>query len=446
MNFRTIFSSVVISSLMVHSALASNVEDAASSELKQAIAAIQYEAPKQISYLSVNHNQRLSPAQGLSFDTLIPQLGLTENTTLSGFARINNDEQHLALGMQFGKSQLNLMAGQGAGFSRLRNQYSNVDPYYFHGGTTAQFQFNNIELAHQFGANTNLQIGQAHIRASNLADRYTHYIGGQTDKFLAHYMQVSRDHEKVGEAYSLGFDSIYGITDWSMLKQATGGEVQRVSFSFKPFKRSRYGLALSKRQNPLLDEQAQYRMMLSFSRPLGGYRMGAAETATEEGEEESGLSTRNTALLIGGGAVVAALALSSGSDDQDNSPRSAEQHEAARHALNRINPVSVRLKREHGGWIYQTLDGRFTSTKPVIGGVASVNIPLSLIPQGGQPKASYHTHGAPNPRYLGEQFSPADFSADNAFGVDGYLGTPAGNFLFHRSGSNKTIRLGSIAN
>lgn len=445
MNFRTVFSSVVISNLVVYSALASNVGEGASSNLKQAIAAIQYEAPNHINYLSVNQNHRLSPAQGLSFDTLIPQVGITENTYFSGFARINNDEQHLALGLRFGKSELNLMAGQGAGFSRLKNQYSNVDPYYFHGGTTAQFQFNNIELAQQFGANTNVQIGQAHIRASNLADRYTHYIGGQTNNFLAHYMQVSRDDVKVGEAFNLGFDVGYGIVDWSMLKQTTGGEVQHFSFSFKPFKRSRYGLALSQRQNPLLDEQAQYRMMLSFSRPLGGYRMGAAETP-EEGEEESGLSTRNTALLIGGGAVVAALALSSGSDSQDNSPRSAEQHEAARGALNRINPVSVRLNREHGGWVYQTLDGRFASTKPVIGGVASVNIPLSLIPEGGQPKASYHTHAGPDPRYLNEQFSPADFSSDNAFGVDGYLGTPAGNFLFHQSGSSKAIRLGSIAN
>jgi hypothetical protein len=144
--------------------------------------------------------------------------------------------------------------------------------------------------------------------------------------------------------------------------------------------------------------------------------------------------------------VAAALALSSGSDSQDNSPRSAEQHEAARRVLNSINPVSVRLNREHGGWIYQTPDGRFTSTNPVIGGIASVNIPLNLIPAGGVPKASYHTHAAADPRFLNEQFSPADFSSDNAFGVDGYLGTPAGNFLFHQSGSNDAIRLGSIAN
>ena len=438
-------STPILLGLITNNVQAIESQERVSARVKQSIAAIQYEVSPEQSYLSLNHNRRLTAAQGLSFDTVVPQLSISENTHLSGFARVNEDEQQLSMGLQIGDSKLQVSTGRGLGFSRLSNQYAEVDPYYFHGGSTAAYQFNGVELTRQFGSKANLQIGQAHIHADNLEDRVTHYIGGRTGNVSAHYMQISRGGDKAGEALNLGFESGLGSADWSMLKQAAGGEIQQFSFTFKPIKRNHYRLLFSNRQNPLIDGSDQYRLMIGFSRPLGQFRMSAAESGKSEEDIAKSTSRRNS-MIIGGSAVVAALVLSSGSDDQDNTPRLEEQHAAARQALNEINPVSVRINREHGGWIYQTSDGRYTYTRPVQGGVASVNIPGSLIPRGGRPRASYHTHAGPDPRYLNEQFSPADIASDNAIGVDGYLGTPAGNFLYHRSGSNEVIRLGSIAN
>ncbi len=435
----------IVLGLIANKAQAIELQDKVSVGIKQSIAAIQYQVSPEQSYLSLNQNRRLTAAQGISFDTVISQLGISENTHLSGFTRLNDDEQQLAVGLRLGGSELHIMTGRGLGFSRLSNQYADLDPYYFHGGTTAEYQFNGVEFARQFGPKTNLRFGQARIRAQHLEDRTTNYIGGRIGKLNAHYMQVNRGGDKAGEALNLGFESSLGSADWSMLKQAAGGEIQQFSFSFKPIKRNRYRLALSNRHNPLIDDNDSYRLMLGFSRPLGQFRMGAAESATSEEDATRSNSRRNN-MIIGGSAVVAALVLSSGSDDQDSNPRLEEQHAAARQALNKINPVSVRINREHGGWVYLAPDGRYTYTNPVQGDVASVQIPLSLIPSGGVPKASYHTHGGPDPRYLNEQFSPTDIASDNAFGVDGYLGTPAGNFLYHKKGSSKTIRLGRIAN
>ena len=122
-----------------------------------------------------------------------------------------------------------------------------------------------------------------------------------------------------------------------------------------------------------------------------------------------------------------------------------DQHAAARNALNKANPVSVAQNREYGGYVYSTPDGRYTSTAPVAGSIDSVELPLSLIPKGGRALASYHTHGADDPRYINEQFSTQDLASDNDSGLDGYLGTPAGNFLWHNVRDNSVQVLGSVA-
>ena len=116
--------------------------------------------------------------------------------------------------------------------------------------------------------------------------------------------------------------------------------------------------------------------------------------------------------------------------------------------MNKINPVSVRQNREHGGWIYKKPDGSYNSTNPIAGGVASVNIgnPATSVPPGSAAAASYHTHGGADPRYDNENFSPQDILSDIMVGLNGYLGTPAGFLKKHIVTTNQIVLLGRIAN
>ncbi len=398
------------------------------------------------SYISFNQNRRLGAYDGLSFDSDLGQLSFNDDISISGFSRINDDEQQIGMGVNILGSRLTAMQGRGRGFSRMQNQYADVDPYYFHGGTTAAYRFNALEWAHQFNPSFGLQIGSAAIESDHLEDRDTHFIGAQIGAFNGHVMQVRRGNERVGETLSLGFDSPLGNFSWSTLQQIEGGQMNQVSYFFNAGAATRYGFSFGSSKNPLLDDEQSYRVMLSFSRPIGSINhiSAAAEVEPESEAEVKSKRNRNIAIL-GGAAVAAGLVISSGSDNQDRAIRLPDQHSAARDVLNRINPKSVKENREYGGWVYETPDGNYTSTAPVAGTIDSVEIPFSLIPAGGRALASYHTHGGNDPRYLNEQFSGADIASDLQIGLDGYLGTPAGAFLWHDVRSNTVSRLGSIA-
>jgi len=396
------------------------------------------------SYLSFNRNRRLAAGEGVSFDSSLGQLSLTNNVAVNGFTRVNDLEQHYGVGLNMFNSQLTVMQGQGQGFSRLANQYTDLDPYYFHGGTTADFRFSSVELAHRFNPIFSVQGGRTEIRTQYREQRYTDFVGAKLGDFNASFMQVSRGQEKVGESFSLGYDSSLGQLNWSSVNHVEGGQINALSLSYRSVSANQYGLSFSSQRNPLIEDDDSYRLMVSFSRPLGRVsRMGAADSG--QATQQSSTTYRNLALL-GGAALGVGLMLSSGSSSQDTSVRLFDQHAAARNALNKANPVSVAQNREYGGYVYSTPDGRYTSTAPVAGSIDSVELPLSLIPKGGRALASYHTHGADDPRYVNEQFSITDLASDNAIGLDGYLGTPAGNFLWHNVRDNSVQVLGNVAN
>ncbi len=399
------------------------------------------------SYLSFNQNRRLSAYEGTSFDSNLGQFNLTDGVAITGFTRMNDAEQQYGVGMNILGNRLTFMQGQGSGFSRLDNQYADLDPYYFHGGTTADYSFDALEWAYQFSDSFSLQAGSAAIESDYLEDRDTHYIGAQFGAINGHIMQVVRGGDRVGETLSLGFDSPLGNFSVSSLQQVAGGRINQFSYRFRSYKATQYGLSFSTQENPLLGDDQSYRVMVSLSRPLGMInRMSAAAAAAEVDPEVEVKSKRNRNIaILGGAAVAAGLVISSGSDSQDAAIRLPDQHSAAQRVLNSINPKSVRENREYGGWVYETPDGNYTSTTPVAGTIDSVELPFTLIPAGGRPLASYHTHGGDDPRYVNEQFSPTDISSDLSIGLDGYLGTPAGSFLWHNVRNNQVQRLGSIA-
>ena len=50
--------------------------------------------------------------------------------------------------------------------------------------------------------------------------------------------------------------------------------------------------------------------------------------------------------------------------------------------------------------------------------------------------AAWHTHGAPNPAFMTELFSPMDLQFFHYYQVDGYLGTPMGRFWEYELANN----------
>ena len=94
-------------------------------------------------------------------------------------------------------------------------------------------------------------------------------------------------------------------------------------------------------------------------------------------------------------------------------------------AIADVNPSSVRRNLEYGGWVYPLEGGGYSYTVPRVGLRDTVNI-------GPKPSGAvgfYHTHGAPDSYYDGENFSQGDWRVyyNNGFdrGGAGYLGTPS---------------------
>ena len=123
----------------------------------------------------------------------------------------------------------------------------------------------------------------------------------------------------------------------------------------------------------------------------------------------------------------------------------SSQHGAAYDATNSINPLSIRNNSEYGGMIYQNPNGTYSYTPPNSGGNASVNPGgPAACPSGTTPKAYYHTYGAYDPRYDNENFSSADKNYANYYSIDGYVGTPTGDFKYYNSFTGADISIGRV--
>jgi len=106
--------------------------------------------------------------------------------------------------------------------------------------------------------------------------------------------------------------------------------------------------------------------------------------------------------------------------------RFPSEQTAAIDAISYINPTSISLNREHGGYIYRNPDGTFSYTTPYSSGAqASTN--LGPLPPTGEVTADYHTHGGPTSvASFDENFSGRDRAINTLTGRTGYLGTPRG--------------------
>ncbi len=131
----------------------------------------------------------------------------------------------------------------------------------------------------------------------------------------------------------------------------------------------------------------------------------------------------------------------------------ATRDEAARDALTKANPLSIRDNLEYSGLIYQGSNGRYYYSGPVQGAATGANPWRDApMPPGNREVAYYHTHAAYSVRgpdgnavrtddparddYNSDNFSSTDRRAAANLartnpGYVGYVGTPSGTFKMH---------------
>jgi hypothetical protein len=201
-----------------------------------------------------------------------------------------------------------------------------------------------------------------------------------------------------------------------------------------------FALEFSDGSSRRFNEGNYQRWMLSYA---GHFDVTSPLWASEG--SSSGLGIVSTAVLVAG-AVALAVVATSGDDTEDQQLRFGSQSAAARHVLNETNPASVAQNVEYGGWVYRNADATFSATEPRKGTIDSVNIGSPEDVPYGRATASYHTHGAYDPRYDSENFSTVDISINNVWKTDGYLATPSGAFKYHNFLTGVVTTLGTIAN
>lgn len=352
-----------------------------------------------------------------------------------------NDEQRLSFGIALAPSVgVQVMTGLGNGYTRSRQAFSQLNPYYFHGGSRVDFSYQGASLSRQLSERYMARLGSIQIEADDLERRSAQYAGIEGDNWQAHWIHVERGGDVAGRGLDLGWQFDWQDTavqvSYQGLESTQSARLHQLGVQWRGSERTNWGLHYQTRENPLAEASGEQRVMMTYSRQLG--RMPASMALSGGGFGKG--------LIIGAAALGAALLLSSGSDDQDSAPRLDEQHAAARQRLNEINPTSVRENREYGGWVYRTPDGRYAASRVVPGDIDSVSIPTNLVPAGNAITASLHTHGGDDPRYANEIFSPQDVYYNSHYRVDGYLGTPGGRFLWHDVGNNRIVQLGTISN
>ncbi|MFT7532747.1 MAG: hypothetical protein ACI9FD_003780, partial [Gammaproteobacteria bacterium] len=328
-----------------------------------------------------------------------------------GSSRSDHDLRY-DIGVGIKQLSVNYFTGNSEGYTRLENSLSNIDPYFFHGGNLQAFHYNGAALSFQANPNTSFEFASARIKADDLQIRNSHYAGINTPQARGGFFTVYRGSDLAARGFDLNFSRGQATTSFQQINQQAGARFRRLSFTFDSPKQRWMGFEFESGRNTLFSDADENRLMFRFGGTLGRLAplLHASETTTTEEQPEQPKKRRNGLGVLAGLVVAAGAAGSSGSSNQDNSPRFDSQNSAGLATLNKINPLSVRQNREHGGWIYQVGNGSFGSTNPIAGSVASVAIgaPETSVPRGTRATASYHTHGGPDPRFDNENFSPSD--------------------------------------
>lgn len=384
--------------------------------------------------------------QGIRFS------GQREVTGVATFyeTRVAQAEQSFLSGVTVGSTDWAFLAGRGDGHTRFDQTFGGDGSSFFHGGMNDNFEYQGAGVSAALTDTGAMQAGFTRITADDVGDRYAYFAGYAGDAWRAGFTHVERTGQSAAQGLNFGFQHRSLDFEFRQIETKTRASQRQLQLTHRVKRNRKLAVSFEWDRNPLYRDEEDSRVWFRFG---GQWGRGASSSFSldESGEtdEESKPSSSKGALL--GGLAVAALAVglsgSSGSEAVDNAPRFNRQQGAARDVLNRINPTSVRENREYGGWVYRHGDGTYSSTNPVPGTAASVDIgPPTRVPSGTTTTASYHTHGGFDPRYDNENFSPQDILADVLSGVDGYLATPSGAFKYHQLSTGRIITLGTVAN
>lgn len=374
-------------------------------------------------------------------------------------------QKNAVLGFTQNHLSVSFMAGSGEDYASLSGDYAGVDPYLFHGGYKQDFKTRGFAIDYGFAGFGHVQLGQATVASQRLQNRKAQYVEWSNNRLYARASRFVRGAEDIGNGLDLGFaigaNKLLAVQAMQLDNER---RMQRLRLQFNGSHSRQYWVDFSSHQNSLFKQNDDFQVMFNFKTLLGSRQLASYQNGQVRGigagdgdviEDESGTASAQQkkgrgwkrAVFIGAGVGAAAALSSSGSSTQDNNARFRTQHDAAFDVLNGINPTSISLNREFGGWVFVSPDGSFSSTVPVQGEAASVVLPERsvAIPAGSRATASYHTHAAFDPLFDNENFSPTDLDLNRRAAVDGYLGTPGGQFKFHDVSSDTVTTLGSIA-
>lgn len=395
-----------------------------------------------------NHSPR--EITSLNFDQVIS----SDSSYAMQYSRAQEQNSRM-MGFTHKNLSLSYIQGDGEDYAQLEGAYAGIDPYQFHAGLRQSYRYDGYALDYATREFGNVQFGQATVKADNLLDRKASYFEWSNDRVFLRASEFDRGGQSIGSGFDAGM--AFGSNKYlayQAIRMDTGATLSRVRLQLNSQKSTRqYWLDLSSQRNPLFQDSNDVSIMFSFKTNLGtnkliNYATESTGGVDEEGVEETQKSSGwKRPVFIGAGIGAAALLASSGGGDRDeDTTRFASQQEAAFNVLNRVNPLSVDQNVEYGGWVVINQDGSYSPTATVTGDNSSVTIPGSLIPIGTRPTATIHTHAAFDPRFDNENFSPTDLEGDRRLNLDGYLGTPGGQFKYHEVATGNIVTLGRIAN
>jgi len=367
-----------------------------------------------------------------------PGNGATAVQTIAG---VSSDDQLLLSAVSASGFSLSGFWGEGQGLSSLSPalSFTQRDASLFHGEHEGASRFTGAALDALKGG-FQFTAGVSQISALEVPDRLSWFAGATSEGLAFQFSRV--DGQGSGAAHSVGLQMRLPLGTVQAAYTAAASDTASAVLGWQlPLSRKlSLGFELRDGRSGRFREGTYQRWVLNIS---GSLREQNTLLAREGGNTTADIAT--TAILAAG-AVGVALVATSGSDDADNQFRFSTQHAAAQNVLNGINPTSVAQNVEYGGWVYRNPDDTFSATEPVKGSVDRVNIGSPTSVPSGYATASYHTHAAYDPKYDSENFSYLDITMNNNWGVDGYLGTPAGYYKFHHYLTGVITTLGTIAN
>lgn len=343
----------------------------------------------------------------------------------------NSSGSHKVAGGTFGRLRLSFLHGDGDGLSSHKPAINGIASNFFHGAASRPYRYTGSALAWSWTNKLASHAGSVNIDAPDVNSRSVHFAGAALGNFSATLYQIERD-VSVGRGLSVGWRTRSFSFGYQALESDARASWHEASAAYHDRRGGTFRMSLSAGRNDLYAGARDNRVALTYRISFGaGGRHSRAPAFGHDFNAGGAALSFDDLSRIGIGAVGAGLVVSSGDPVLDQAPRYPTQPHAAYSILSLYNPISVSRNLEYGGSIYRNPDGTFSPSQQVVEGTPnSVGFnPHTLVPPGMRASAAWHTHGATDPRYVNEFFSPADIQFAQFYTVDMYLATPMGRMF-----------------